>query len=326
MGYLNYLPKFKYTLAKLTGNVSDIFRRVAFTQKSRSNPQNYSEFVSEGVKTPDQLSSEKLNNPNYYWQILMMNNIISENDFPVNYDEYSRKVNSLKDGTSLLFYEFFGSTPKAGDLVFAASTGGNTIDFASGGIISKYDSVLRKINMEYVFGDGFGEAGTTAAVFGVNENNELSQRGIKKIQLKTTIDNSVSYFFDDNDRETSPYFIPTGFTGGSFSNPLAVTPGEGSLLQTYMNGSPLPTGYFYRSELQDYNSEQLEKRNINIPSIQLGDQIEQEAERLLREGVQEEVSTVRSSGITRVGASSTGTVGGSSTPSGSNGGGSQGGY
>ena len=82
MGYLNYLPKFKYTLAKITTNVSDVFRRVAFTQKSRKNPQNYSEYTSQGIETPNNLAGSKLNNQNYYWQILMMNNIVSEEEYP----------------------------------------------------------------------------------------------------------------------------------------------------------------------------------------------------------------------------------------------------
>ena len=322
MGYLNYLPKFKYTLAKFTGNVSDIFRRVAFTQKSRSDPRNYSEYLTEGVETTDGLASSKLGDANYYWQILMMNNIISEDEFPATYDEYSKKVNTLKNGTSLFFYEFFGSTPKAGDIVFPASTCCNILDFQSGGVISNYDSILRKIDMEYTFGDGFGDAGTTAAVYGYNDFNQLYQKGIQEFVLKSTIDNSVSYFYDDNNRETSPYLIPTGMTGGSFSNPLGTTPGEGSLLQVYMIGDALPIGYFYRSELQYYTDEQFSKRNIKIPPVELADSIDQKTERFLRDGnVPQGTSTsVVGYDIVKVGASTTTLV--SESSSGSGGGGS----
>jgi hypothetical protein len=309
MGYLNYLPKFKYTLAKLTENVSDIFRRVAFTQKSRGNPQNYALYLTEGDKTPDNMASSELNNANYYWQILMMNNIISKNEFPANYREYSKKVNTLKNGTSLFFYEFFGGTPKVGDLVFSAATGGNTLDFASGGIISNYDSILRKIDMEYIFGDGFGDMGTTAAVYGHDNTGQLVRRDIKQFILKSNIDNSVSYFYDTNNRETSPYFSPTGFTGGSFSNPLAVTPGVGSLLQTYMIGGNLPSGYYYRSELQDYSDDQLAKRNLKIPPAQLVDQVDQNAEKLLRDGIRgDEILNGADAIIIGVGANTTSTT------------------
>lgn len=285
MGYLNYLPKFRYTLAKITTNVSDLFRRVAFTQKSRKNPQNYYQYTSEGIESPNNLAGSKLNNQNYYWQILMMNNMVSEEEYPQDYNVYSKTVNTMKNGTSLSFYDFFGTTPKVGDLVFPASTGGNTLDFASGGVISNYDPILRKIDMDYVFGEGFGGAGKTAAVYGFNDNKKLIKKDIKQITLQSTVDNSVSYFYDTNDRETSPYFTPTGFTGGSFSNPLAVTPGEGTLLQVYMSGGVLPNGYFYRSELQDYTDEQMAKRKIKIPPEQIADQLDTNAEILLREGL-----------------------------------------
>lgn len=317
MGYLNYLPKFEYTLGKFRGVVSDIFRRVAFTQKSRQNPQNYNEKIIESVYSPDRLASDELLNSEYYWQILMMNNIISENEFPESYEEYTQEVNDLKNGTSLSFERFFGSDPKIGDVMYSI-TAGNTVDFNSGGVVSKYDSILRKVDMKYVFGDGFSGAGASAALYGNDDSGNFTEKGKLEFQRKTTTADSVSYFFDSNNRETSPYLYPSGLEGGTFTDPLAITPENGSLLSTYLSGSNLPTGFFFRTELQDFSDENMQKRNIKIPSREIADKIATEAERLLREGIRSETNTITGL-VQRVGATTSST---SSSVSSSGGGGS----
>ena len=318
MGYLNYLPKFKYSLAKLTGNVSDIFRRVAFTQKSRNNPQNYSTFTTEGIASPDRISDSELRSSEYYWQILMMNNIVSEDEFPDTYREYSKTTDELQNGKALYFYEFFGSKPKAGNIVFAATLG-NTLDFSSGGIIDTYDSITRKLNMKYIFGNGF-EGAATAGIYGGYGSGEIVEIGKQEIIRQESMADSVAYFYDQNDRETSPYLIPKGLTGGTFENPLGVTPGADTLLSEYMQGKPLPSGFYYKSELQNYRDIDLEKRNIKLPPQELADTIDQDTERLVREGNQKYTSDV--SGLSRVGASTTRTTSSSSSSGGGGGGGS----
>tara|TARA_Y100000385_G_scaffold289400_2_gene358716 strand:- start:1460 stop:2422 length:963 start_codon:yes stop_codon:yes gene_type:complete len=318
MGYLNYLPKFKYSLAKLTGNVSDIFRRVAFTQKSRNNPQNYSTFTTEGILSPDRISDSELRSSEYYWQVLMMNNIVGESEFPDTYREYSKNITELQNGTSLYFYEFFGSEPKTGHVVFAATLG-NTLDFNSGGIIDSYDSVTRKINMRYIFGEGF-EGAATAGVYSGYGSGQATEIGKQKIIKQDILADSVSYFYDQNDRETSPYLIPEGLTGGTFANPLGITPANGTLLSEYMQGNPLVTGFYYRSEIQDYRSTQLDKRTIKLPPQELADNIDRDTERLLREGNQKDSSDI--SGLSRIGASTTSTTSSTSSSSGGGGGGS----
>lgn len=317
MGYLNYLPKFEYTIGKLKGTVTDIFRRVAFTQDTRSNPENYNEKVVQDIFEPDNLSLRELNNSEYYWQILMINNIVSEDEFPELYQEYSRTVNGKKNGESLSFERFFGSEPKIGDVMYSI-TAGNTVGFESGGVVSKYDSELRKIEMNYIFGNGFGEAGASAALYGENDAGTFIQKDKVQFQQKTTIADSVSYFFDSNGREVNPYLYPSGLEGGTFTDPLAVTPENGSLLSTYLSGTNLPSGYFFRTELQDFSDKNLEKRNLKIPPRDVADRIAAEAERLLREGVRSETGTI-SGLVQRVGSTTTSTT---SSTSSSGGGGS----
>jgi hypothetical protein len=139
-----------------------------------------------------------------------------------------------------------------------------------------------------------------------------------EFQRKTTTADSVSYFFDSNNRETSPYLYPSGLEGGTFTDPLAITPENGSLLSTYLSGSNLPTGFFFRTELQDFSDENMQKRNIKIPSREIADKIATEAERLLREGIRSETNTITGL-VQRVGATTSST---SSSVSSSGGGGS----
>jgi hypothetical protein len=312
MGYLSYLPKFTYTLAKLSGTVSDIFRRVAFTQKSRNDPKNYSEYLSEGILTPDRLSNLKLNNPDYYWQILMMNNIVNENEFADSYRDYTTTVNSLINGQGLFFDEFFGSNIRPGDIAYVCLEG-NTVDFTQGGVISKYDLSLRKISMKHMVGGGFPVpvGGATAAIYGYDDGGSFILKGNQTIIRSSELSNCPVYFYDANDRETSPYLFPSGMAGGTFADPLGITVGNNTLLKNYMDGTSLPTGFFFRSEIQDYRNDQLKLRNLKIPPIALADQIDQEAHRLITKGIQKEIGTV-SSTLTRLGSSTTTTIDSSS--------------
>lgn len=312
MGYLNYLPKFEYTLASLKGTVTDIFRRIAFTQKSRSNPQNYNEKVIESIYSPDRIAADELLNAEYYWQVLMINNIVSEEEFPESYREYTNTVNDMSNGTALSFQNFFGSDPKIGDVMYSI-TAGNTIDFDSGGVVSEYDEILRKISMNYVFGDGFSGDGASAALYGYSDQGNFEEKGKLQFQRKTSIGNSVAYFYDSNNRETSPYLEPEGLSGGTFTDPLSATPESGTLLATYLAGSSLPTGFFLRTELQNFTEENMERRNLKIPPREIADKVALDAERLLRDGNRAETRT-SSGAVQRVGATTTSTV--SSTSSG----------
>ena len=246
-----------------------------------------------------------------------MNNIISEDEFPEIYDEYSRKINDSKNGKALSFERFFGSNPKIGDIMYSI-TAGNTVGFEDGGVVSKYDPELRKIEMKFIFGDGFSGAGASAALYGENDAGTFIQKGKLQFQQKSTISDSVSYFFDSNGREVNPYLYPSGLEGGTFTDPLAVTPENGSLLSTYLTGTNLPSGFFIKTELQDYSDENLEKRILKIPPREVADRIAAEAERLLREGVRSETGTV-SGFVQRVGSTTTSTT---SSTSSSGGGGS----
>lgn len=312
MGYLSYLPKFTYTLAKLSGTVSDIFRRVAFTQKSRNDPKNYSEYLSEGILTPDRLSNLKLNNPNYYWQILMINNIVNEKEFADSYRDYTTTIDSLINGQGLFFDKFFGSSIRSGDVAYLCLEG-NTADFTQGGVISEYDLSLRKISMKHMVGGGFPVPadGVTAAIYGYDDGGSFILKGNQTIIKSSELSNCPVYFYDGNDRETSPYLAPSGMAGGTFTDPLSITVGNDTLLKNYMDGTSLPAGFFFRSEIQDYRNDQLELRNLKIPPIALADQIDQEAQRLITQGIQKEIGTV-SSTLTRLGSSTTTTIDSSS--------------
>lgn len=309
MGYLDYLPKFTYTLKNLSGTVSDIFRRVAFTQKTRENPANYNTKVVEGVFRPEQVAKNELLSSEYYWQIMLMNNIVSKDEYPDSQRAYSNKIREMEGGTSLSFAQFFGSTPRNGDVMYSI-TAGNTVDFESGGVVSNYNSELRKIDMNYVFGDGFSGDGASAALYGLDDGGDFIEKGKLQFKRKLSIAGSVSYFYDANERETTPYYIPPAGTntGGTFTSPLDTTPATGTLLDLFLNDTALPTGYFIRTEIQNYREDDLRKRNLKIPPQITTDLVDRETRRLLKEGQTEEISTVSSFEIRSVGSSSTTTV------------------
>ena len=303
MGYLDFLPRFKYTFGTRSIEMSDIFRRIAYSQDTRSNPSNYAEFTMENIDTPDRLASDILNSSNYYWQVLMMNNIISPSELPDDYKVYSTTVNDLENGKSFMFEEFFSFTPSSGDVVFYI-TEGDTSDTAEGGIIYKYDSNLRKIELKYTFLTA-EVAGATVAIYGFNDTEEFVEKGRQKIKKESSLSSSVSYFTDGN-RVSSPYFKPSGTTGGTMGNPEGITPGSETLLANYLDGTSLSLGYYVRTILQDYHDKDIEKRNIKTPPLDMAFVTNKNAELLLRNGHQGE--EVTETGIVVLGASTTSTT------------------
>ena len=79
-------------------------------------------------------------------------------------------------------------------------------------------------------------------------------------------------------------------------------------LDLFLNDTALPTGYFIRTEIQNYREDDLRKRNLKIPPQITTDLVDRETRRLLKEGQTEEISTVSSFEIRSVGSSSTTTV------------------
>lgn len=152
--------------------------------------------------------------------------------------------------------------------------------------------------MEYVFGDGFGDAGKTAAIYGYDDSGSFVEKGKKKIKIKSAISDSAAYFYDSNNRETSPYLIPDG-EGGTFTDPLSATPESGTILHSYITGS-LPTGFFVKTELQDYRESDLRRRNIKVPPREIADFVSRDAQILLKDGVRGQTTTIQ--GLTRTGS------------------------
>jgi len=308
MGYLNYLPKFNYTLGGVVARVSDLFRRVSFTQKTLNESKNWKEYFSNQYGKPDQIAESQLGEFNYYWQILMANNITDESGFPDNLIQYKNHIQYLENGKSLFFESFFGTEPRVGDVVYLVDAGGSEPDTDSGGIVYDYDKLLRKIDVSDTFGTAFSQ-GVTAALYGNNDAGEFVEKGRLLIKKFVSIAGSVDYFVDNNGRIASPYLIPdVSGVGGTYTDPVGITLQDGSLLHEYVIDGTLPANFGFVTELQSYEKEQNKKKQLKLPNIGLTDKISAETKSLLSDGIQGQRVSI--SGIFSVGSTNTDTING----------------
>tara|TARA_R110000824_G_scaffold375105_2_gene565810 strand:- start:2203 stop:3273 length:1071 start_codon:yes stop_codon:yes gene_type:complete len=202
--YFNRFPKINYDfITGVTGanfsnlEMTDIFRRVQFTEKTLKDKKNFEEYhITEGEK-PDDVANKFYGNPSYWWLVLLCNGIIDvENEWPKSVSELDKLFSGFLTGNS--YYLFESIDAREGDIIVKRDTisiadtlthGGTAgIDIDNYGIIDNYNPLLRKLDVkvssgtlvsgdevhifrkgvagEYVSIGGFGETGCYQPHFG----------------------------------------------------------------------------------------------------------------------------------------------------------------
>ena len=177
------MPRITYPFPNFpTLEMLDIFRRVAFTQKTLNNAENWTKHtVVEGQK-PEDLSLQFYGDSRYWWVILLSNNIIDyRNEWPKTSREIANIFDNFLKGRSL--YVFEDLPIKQGDVVVrrdvtAEDGDGNhtsSLDMDSYGVVDNYDRLLHKIDVKktkgtissgdeiYIFRKGFTAQGSSGA-------------------------------------------------------------------------------------------------------------------------------------------------------------------
>ena len=100
--YLNKLPKFDYNFNEgddgaIKLQVTDLFRRVAFTEETRKDLRNFIEYIVEDGERPDDVAFKIYGDPKWFWIVLMSNNIVDvEAEWPMSQNKIQRRF--LNDG------------------------------------------------------------------------------------------------------------------------------------------------------------------------------------------------------------------------------------
>ena len=106
MGYFSRFPNFYYDLNKDKNLqlATDILRRVAFSERSKSSDAVYVDYTIKDGETPEMIADRLYENENMYWVVLMFNEIININDqWPMDSDTFDRFIAKKYPGYALYF-------------------------------------------------------------------------------------------------------------------------------------------------------------------------------------------------------------------------------
>lgn len=208
--YFNKLPKLGYNFDGVSDlEMRDIFRRVVFTEETLNDKRNFEDYLVTQGEKPDDVSQKFYGSPDYWWLVLLSNNIVDiENEWPKSVSEIDNLFSNFLTGNSYYLMENLGA--KEGDVIvkrdtvcssFVESdptTHGCTcgIDIDIYGIIDSYDPLLRKVNVKVSSGtlnegdevhifrqgvtgsfvsiSGFGETGCYQSYFGATSCVEIT--------------------------------------------------------------------------------------------------------------------------------------------------------
>ena len=102
MNYFRFFPKVPYTFTSgntsFVLNVTQISAHAVIMERIRQNVSTIYDYVIEGEERPDNVADRVYGGPQYTWIVLLMNNIISLYDWPLNDQEFEDYI-VLKYGT-----------------------------------------------------------------------------------------------------------------------------------------------------------------------------------------------------------------------------------
>ena len=82
------IPKFEYDAVELV----DVFRRIAFTEETLNSLESFVDYVVPDGYTPDRCALEFYGDANWFWVVLLSNNILSvEGEWPKSQNKIQRK-------------------------------------------------------------------------------------------------------------------------------------------------------------------------------------------------------------------------------------------
>lgn len=305
--YFEKLPKLEYSLSTYPSlELTDIFRRVSFTQSTKNDSGNFETYVVEEGQRPEDVAADFYSDPSMWWMVMMCNDIINvESEWPKSMDQINELFNNFLNGFSYFIFEDLDILPN--DLMVKRDTSSTEgIDTDHYGVISSYDRLLHKIDVKQ-YGGSIG-AGDEINIFregisGSGDYNLISGFGgtscvqpyygstgcvvfdgpsvgagaplcatagctFAKIQKRTTIKNSVTEF-EYNSELINPYSgVVAGGPSGDFMKFQNMCGMTATVLHHYISDI-LPLTIKSTSVHQKTITENTKKRTIKLlsPSI-----------------------------------------------------------
>tara|TARA_R100001126_G_C4849757_1_gene161332 strand:+ start:123 stop:1079 length:957 start_codon:yes stop_codon:yes gene_type:complete len=238
--YFKNFPKFRYQFSNnRTIRMADIFRSVKLSKQTLDTPEAFEYYILQDGDRPESIAEKYYGSPDYYWLVLLSNDIIDINtEWGFSSEEAQSRIESLYSGFAFYFDEEMDIKP--GDYIVkldsgfsGASGGGVGQEF---GVVDKYLPTMNKIECRthnfsalatgtsitdsfYVFRD-LGESRYQTLTAGFETEEYLVPKRID--ELKKSV-----LFFKNNDVVVNP---AASFTGTSLTktNLLYSTTGKKS--------------------------------------------------------------------------------------------------
>ena len=290
--YFNELPLIPFINSDGSqSNVKDIIRRVIFSDESYLNLSNYDYYTVKDTDTPDSISRDFYDNPDYHWIIILYNNAFDPfYTFPLSQQNLDEYINKKYEGSALFITrtDSFRDDPfydenlswEVADVITTstfddqgAEVFANEETFAR---IKAIDTQLSKLQLDKQKG-----------IFKANDRLSRRRDVVDTLRAKVVrVDDgrfAVHHFEDSDGNVLNPLATPPDADGVQLpvgterSTGGAVTFGE-SILSNYLQGSSL-----YVVTNQDYEEKvNNNKRQIRIPRKQVVDQIFKEYKDIIR--------------------------------------------
>ena len=289
--YFNELPLIPFINSDGSqSNVKDIIRRVIFSDESYLNLSNYDYYTVKDTDTPDSISRDFYDNPDYHWIIILYNNAFDPfYTFPLSQQNLDDYINKKYEGSALFitrtdsnrndpFYDENLSWEVADVITTStfdeqgAEVFANEETFAR---IKAIDTQLSKLQLDKQKG-----------IFKANDRLSRRKDVVDALRAKVVrVDDgrfAVHHFEDSDGNVLNPLATPPDADGvqlpiGTERSTTPVSFSE-SILSNYLNGSSL-----YVVTNQDYEEKvNNNKRQIRIPRKQVVDQIFKEYKDIIR--------------------------------------------
>jgi hypothetical protein len=312
--YFEKMPKLDYKLPlQYSLEMTDIFRRVAFTESIRNDDGNFETYLVKEGQRPEDVAADFYDDPSWWWLVMMCNDILNvESEWPKSMDQINTLFNNFLNGYSYFVFEDLDILPN--DVMVKRDTGA-TAGIATGhyGVISSYDRLLHKIDVKQyegsidagdeinIFREGVSGSGDYSLISGFGGTSCVqpyygstscvvftgpSAGGgaplcatagctFAKIQKRTTIKNSVAEF-EYNYELINPYSgVVGGGPSGDFMKFQNICGMTGTVIHQYINDT-LSTNIKSTSVHLKTITENTKKRTIRLlsPSIALKASIE----------------------------------------------------
>ena len=177
MGYINRLNQIKYIINNKNIDILNLFERISFDSFSLNNKQIFSDYYLIDGDTIENISEALYGSVDFYWVILLANNIISPFELPQSEEILQNIINTKYNGKAIFSADYLKGL-KEGDIIVKATLDGGvnvpetqiaSVDTASYAIIKNYDPFLRRILVEEI--NGTISQASFIGIYSLDNNN-----------------------------------------------------------------------------------------------------------------------------------------------------------